>query len=300
MDSDTAKYSEERFNEVKAEVTNMLGQVGWNKKTIAESVPILPISGWAGDNLIKPTTNMPWWKGQKVKALDGTEVQVNTLHDALDLFVQIPKRPTEQTLRVPVSGIYKIKGVGDVITGRVEQGTLKPGQEIQFIPSSLVSNATGKVFSIEMHHKSVDAAGPGDNVGINVKGLTKEAMPQTGDVIVLKSDSSLSKAVKFTAQIQVLDHPGELKVGYTPIGFIRTAHAPCRIAEIVWKVGKETGGQKVPNPPFLKANEMAEVVFAPTQPLAAESFDKCEGLARIAMMDGNSAVMLGKIVKVEK
>jgi elongation factor 1-alpha len=223
-----------------------------------------------------------------------------TLHDALDKLVKIPKRPTEAPLRVPVSGIFKIKGVGDVITGRIEQGTLQPGQEVTFIPSSLVTNAIGKVFSIEMHHQTVPSAGPGDNVGINIKGLNKEAMPKTGDVIVLKNDTSLGKVTAFTAQIQVLDHPGELKVGYTPIGFVRTSHAPCKLKEIKWKIGKETGGQKVTNPPFIKANEMAEVVFEPTQPLAVESFDKCEGLARVAMMDGNSAVMLGKITKVEK
>jgi len=217
----------------------------------------------------------------------------------LDKYVKIPKRPTDAVLRVPISGIYKIKGVGDVITGRIEQGTLTPGQEVKFIPSSFISNATGKVFSIEMHHNSVPSAGPGDNVGINMKGLTKEAMPQTGDIIVLKSDNTLGKVNKFTAQVQVLDHPGELKVGYTPIGFVRTSHAPCKIVSLNWKIGKETGGQKVANPPFVKANEMAEICFQPVQPIAIDSFDKCEGLARIAMMDGNSAVMLGKVTKIE-
>jgi len=186
-----------------------------------------------------------------------------------------------------------------VITGRIEQGTLTPGQEVTFIPSSLVTNSTGKVFSIEMHHTSVPSAGPGDNVGINMKGLSKEAMPQTGDIIVLKNDTSLGKVTKFTAQVQILDHPGELKVGYTPIGFVRTSHAPCKITAINWKIGKETGGQKVANPAFVKSNEMAEIVFTPVQPIAIDSFDKCEGLARIAMMDGNSAVMLGKVIKVE-
>jgi len=300
MDSDTAKYSEERFKEVKEEVTNMLGQVGWNKQFIKDSVPILPISGYEGDNLIDVSTKMPWWKGQKVKNINGEEIEVVTLHDALDKMVKIPKRPTEAALCILISGIYKIKGVGDVITGRVEQGTLKPGQEIKFIPSSLATNATGKVFSIEMHHTNVESAGPGDNVGINVKGLTKEAMPKAGDIIVLKNDDTLGKVKSFVAQVQVLEHPGELKVGYTPIGFVRTSHAPCKIKAINWKVGKETGGQKAPNPAFIKTNEMAEVVFEPTQPMAVDSFDKCEGLARIAMMDGNAAIMLGKIVKVEQ
>jgi elongation factor 1-alpha len=299
MDSDSAKYSEERFNEVKEEVGNMLAQVGWNKVFLKESVPIIPISGYEGDNLIDVSTKMAWWKGVDCKTTSGDVVKVVTLHDALDKLVKIPKRPADAPLRIPISGIYKIKGVGDVITGRVEQGTLKPGVEVSFIPSSLLTNAVGKVFSIEMHHNTVEAAGPGDNVGINIKGLTKEAMPKAGDVIVLKSDTSLGKVSKFTAQVQILDHPGELKVGYTPIGFIRTSHAPCKLLAINWKIGKETGGQKVANPPFIKANEMAEVVFQPTQPMALDSFDKCEGLARIAMMDGNSAIMLGKVTKVE-
>jgi len=299
MDSDSAKYSEERYNEVKEEVLNMLGQVGWNKQFLKDSVPILPISGYEGDNLIDVSTKMAWWKGVDAKTIDGATVHVTTLHDALDKLVKIPKRPADAALRIPISGIYKIKGVGDVITGRVEQGTLTPGQEVKFIPSSLATNATGKVFSIEMHHNNVPSAGPGDNVGINIKGLVKESMPKAGDVIVLKSDETLGKISKFTAQVQILDHPGELKVGYTPIGFVRTSHAPCKLKAINWKIGKETGGQKVANPPFVKTNEMAEVVFEPTQPMAIDSFDKCEGLARIAMMDGNSAIMLGKVTKVE-
>jgi len=299
MDSDTAQYGEARFNEVRDEVTNMLLQVGWSKVAVKESIPILPISGWSGDNLIKVSEKMPWWKGVDVKGITGNMTKVITLHDALDKFVQLPKRPLDVPLRVPVSGIHKIKGVGDVITGRVEQGCLLPGQEVSFIPSSLVHNGTGKIFSIEMHHKTVPQAGPGDNVGLNVKGLTKETMPKTGDVIVLKSDTSLGKVTKFTAQIQVLDHPGELKVGYCPIGFVRTGHSAVKLAKINWKVGKETNNQKVQDPVSIKANEMAECVFEPQQPIAMDTFAKCEALGRIAMMDGNSVIMLGRIMQIE-
>ena len=68
--------------------------------------------------------------------------------------------------------------------------------------------------------------------------------------------------------------------------------------KINWKVGKETGGKKVEDPVSLKANEMAEVVFEPCKPLVVDSFQSCEGLSRIAFLEGNGAVMLGKIVKV--
>merc|ERR1719246_284526 len=89
------------------------------------------------------------------------------------------------SMRMPVSGIYKIKGVGDVLAGRVEQGVVKPGEEVIFLPTHTASNpCTGKVFTVEMHHQRVDFANPGDNVGLNIKGLDKNNMPRSGDVMV--------------------------------------------------------------------------------------------------------------------
>jgi len=144
----------------------------------------------------------------------------------------------------------------------------------------------------------VDKAGPGDNVGMNIKGLEKKNFPRTGDVMILKSDQTLKPVKDFTAQIQTLDIPGEVKKGYSPIGFVRCGRAACKITNINWKVGKETGGKKLESPHALKANEMAEVVFEPCQPLVVDSFKSCEGLSRIAFLDGNTAVMLGKVVAV--
>lgn len=118
--------------------------------------------------------------------------------------------------------------------------------------------------------------------------------------MILKSDQTLKTCKDFTAQIQTLDIPGEVKNGYSPIGFVRCGRSACRIIGINWKVGKETGGKKLEAPHGLKANEMAEVVFEPCQPLIVESFKSCEGLSRIAFLDGNTAVMLGKIVSVNQ
>merc|ERR1712045_157590 len=79
---------------------------------------------------------------------------------------------------------------------------------------------TGKVFTVEMHHQRVDFANPGDNVGLNIKGLDKNNMPRSGDVMVYKKDTTLGQTREFDAQIQVLDIPNEIKVGYSPIGFV--------------------------------------------------------------------------------
>merc|ERR1712137_46814 len=299
MDCDVAKYKEGRYKEIRDEMVNMLGKIGWPKKFVANKVPVLPISGWVGDNLLKPSDKMPWWKGQTVAISKKEKLLVHTLLDALDKMVKIPKRDLAKPLRMPVNGVYKIKGVGDVITGRLEQGTISPGAEVIFLPTHTASKAcTGKVFSVEMHHKSVPKACPGDNVGLNVKGLDKINMPRVGDVMILKSDESLKACENFTAQVQVLDHPGQLKVGYSPIAFIRTGRSACKIASITWKIGKETGKAKAPNPKYLKANEMGEVVFEPQQPFVADGFKNCEGLGRVAIMEGATVVMLGKITTV--
>merc|ERR1712134_202023 len=122
-------------------------------------------------------------------------------------------------------------------------------------------------------------------------------MPHSGDVMVYKKDTSLSPVKDFNAQIQVLDVPNEIKAGYSPIGFVRCGRAACKITGFKWKMGKETGGKKMEDPHSLKSNEMAECVFEPQQPMVVDSFKSCEGLSRIAFLDGNTAVMLGKITK---
>merc|ERR1712100_950833 len=216
MDCDVAKYSKDRYEEIGNEMKSMLVKVGWKKDFVAQSVPVLPISGWMGDTLIAKSTNMSWWTG--VDVLKGKEkMHVHTLLDALNDFVDKPERKTDAPMRLPISGIYKIKGVGDVLAGRVEQGVVKPNEEVIFMPTHTSSNpCTGKVFTVEMHHKRVEAANPGDNVGLNIKGLIKENMPHGGDVMVYKSDTPLKAVADFTAQIQTLDIPGELKWATPP------------------------------------------------------------------------------------
>merc|ERR1712085_11483 len=118
-------------------------------------------------------------------------------------------------------------------------------------------------------------------------------------VMVYKKDTTLGQTREFSAQIQVLDIPNEIKVGYSPIGFARCGRAACRVSGLKWKMGKETGGKKMEEPHSLKSNEMAEVTFEPQQPFVADSFKNYEGLSRVAFMDGNGVVMLGKVVTVE-
>jgi len=197
MDCDMAGYKQERYEEIRNEMKNMLIKVGWKKDYVEKCVPVLPISGWNGDNLLSKSAKMPWWNGVEVEDYlgGGKKFTIECLLNVLNDMVEKPDRNTEAAMRLPISGVYKIKGVGDVLAGRVEQGLVKPGEDVVFLPTHTSSNPCGgKVFTVEMHHKRVEAAAPGDNVGMNIKGLDKLNMPRTGDVMIYKKD--LPRAVQ--------------------------------------------------------------------------------------------------------
>lgn len=117
--------------------------------------------------------------------------------------------------------------------------------------------------------------------------------------MIKKSDNTLRACKSFVVQVKIMNHPGELKIGYSPVAFVRTSRSAVKMTKIHWKMGKSTGMSKLENPPFLKANEMAELTFEPLQPFVVDSFKNCEGLGRIAILEGGSVVMLGKVIKVE-
>merc|ERR1711943_181138 len=150
MDAESVKYSEDRYNEIKKELSGYLKKFGYN----IEKVRFVPISGWAGDNMIEKSTNMNWYKGP-------------TLLEALDL-LDAPERPSEKPLRLPLQDVYKIGGIGTVPVGRVETGKIKAGMVVTFAPCMV----TTEVKSVEMHHQQMAEAVPGDNVGFNVKNIS--------------------------------------------------------------------------------------------------------------------------------
>lgn len=290
---DTCDWSESRFNEVKEEMTKMITGAGFKPKQVA----FIPYSGFAGENLVEKSDKMPWFKGWKANINKDTVVEGVTLYDALEKLARPPKRNPDAPLRIPINGIYKIKGVGDVITGRVEQGTVNAGDVIRVAPRG---HKGLKVFSIEMHHKTWEKAMPGDNVGLNIKGLDMKTNPvKVGDVMSLEKDEVLKPVSKFVAQVVVQEHPGQLKPGFSPCIHVRTAKSACKMTKILWKTGKKTGNEKLESPPFLEKGEQAEIEFEPQQPIYLEAFDSCQGLGRIAVMDSNQLVMLGKVSSVE-
>merc|ERR1712235_161375 len=259
-------------------------KVGYNPV----AVPFVPISGWHGDNMLQTSTNMSWYKGWKVERKEGN-ANGTTLLEALDSIIP-PTRPTDKPLRLPLQDVYKIGGIGTVPVGRVETGVLKPGMVVTFAPNQL----TTEVKSVEMHHESLPEAVPGDNVGFNIKNVSVKDIKR-GYVCSDSKNKPASGVQDFTAQVIVLNHPGQVSNGYSPVLDCHTAHIACKFAEIKEKVDRRTGKSTENNPKFIKSGDAAIVLLTPSKPMCVEAFTDYPPLGRFAVRDMRQTVAVGVI-----
>ncbi|MEM7828343.1 MAG: EF-Tu/IF-2/RF-3 family GTPase, partial [Candidatus Aenigmatarchaeota archaeon] len=226
------------------------------------------------DNVVKKSDKMPWYKGPVfIKALDEAIVP--------------PEKPVDKPLRIPIQDVYSITGVGTVPVGRVESGVLKPGDKVIFMPSG----ATGEVKSIEMHHKALEKALPGDNIGFNVRGVGKTDIKK-GDVAG-KPENPPTVAKEFTAQIIVLQHPTVITRGYTPVFHVHTTHVAGKIVDILKKMDPKTGAVVEEKPEMLKPGDAAIIKVEPLQPIAIEKQADFPGLAKFAVRDMGKTIAAG-------
>jgi elongation factor 1-alpha len=276
MDATKPEYSEARYNELKQEVGALLKTMRYS----VDKVPFIPISAYKGDNILKASTKMGWYKGPSL---------VPALND-----LTVPPKPTNLPLRLPVQDVYSITGAGTVPVGRIETGVLKPGMKVHFMPADKV----GEIKSIEMHHEQIAEAVPGDNVGFNVRGVDKKDL-RRGDVAG-PTDKPPSVAKTFTAQIVVLNHPSVITVGYTPVFHAHTAQVACTFEEIIAQLDPKTGEPKKEKPDFLKTGDIARVKVRPTKPMVIEAFKEFPQMGRFAIRDMGQTVAAGQVIEVEK
>nr|CAD2135186.1 unnamed protein product [Meloidogyne enterolobii]CAD2175120.1 unnamed protein product [Meloidogyne enterolobii] len=289
MDTTEPPFSEARFEEVKNEVSSFIKKIGYNPATVA----FVPISGFNGDNMLEPSDKMPWFKGWAIERKDGN-ASGKTLLEALDAILP-PSRPTDKPLRLPLQDVYKIGGIGTVPVGRVETGIIKPGMVVTFAPQGIST----EVKSVEMHHESLPEAVPGDNVGFNVKNISVKDIRRGSVTSDSKSDPA-KETKQFTAQVIIMNHPGQIAAGYTPVLDCHTAHIACKFAELKEKVDRRTGKKVEDNPKALKTGDAGIVDLIPTKPMCVEAFTDYAPLGRFAVRDMRQTVAVGVIKAVEK
>jgi elongation factor 1-alpha len=276
MDDASVNWKQERYEEIKNEVSRMLKMVGFN----VEKISFVPTSGWTGDNLFKTSDKMPWYKGP-------------SLFEAFNAF-DLPPKPVDKPLRLPLQDVYTITGVGTVPVGRVETGVLKEGDKLVFMPG----NVQGEAKSIETHHVRVPKAEPGDNIGFNIRGIERKSI-RRGDVAGHTS-SPPTVAKEFIGQIIVIYHPTAVAAGYTPVLHYHTGQVACRFVELIKKLDPRTGQIVEEKPSFLKTGDGALVRFEPLHPIAVETYKEFPELGRFAVRDMGTTVAAGVVKEITK
>ncbi|KAG2457996.1 EF1A1 factor, partial [Polypterus senegalus] len=272
MDLTEPPYCQKRFNEVVTNVSVFLKRIGYDPV----AVPF-----------------MPWFKGWKIKRKEGNK-SGQTLLEVFDS-ISPPVRLINKPLRLPLQDVYKIRGIGTVPVGRVETGILKPGMQVSFSPA----NITAEVKSIEMHHQGMQAAFPGHNVGFNIKNVSVQSL-RRGDVAGNAQNNAPVDASSFTAQVIILNHPGFIKAGYSPVIDCHTAHVTCTFAELTEKLDRRSGKKLEDKPVTLISGNAAIVKLVPKKPLCVESFFEYPPLGRFAARDLKQTVAVGVVKSVEK
>ena len=280
MDISGVDHKESRYKEVVEEVKKHAAQAGWK----VDTVRFLPLASLPGENITKKSDKLSWWTG-------------DTLLDAINKF-EVPQKPTNLPLRLPIQDVYNITGIGVVPVGRVETGVMKIGDKVMVVPGREGKGIGGEVKTIEMHHEVVPEALPGDNIGFNVRGIAKKDIAR-GDVLG-HADNVPTVATEFTAQVVIMQHPSVVTVGYTPVFHIHTAQVACQFVEIVKKINPATGAEVTENKDILRNGDAAVVKLKPMQPLVIEKHSVIPQMSRFAIRDSGVTVAAGMCMDVVK
>ncbi len=234
-----------------------------------------------------PGDDVPVIRGSALKALEcgcGKEEcewcgRIWELIRAMDEYIPEPKRDVDKPFLMPIEDIFSISGRGTVVTGKVERGVLKPGEEVEIV--GLRPTIKTVATSIEMFRKILDEALPGDNVGILLRGVGKDDV-ERGQVVA--KPGSISPHVKFKAEVYVLkkEEGGRHTPffnGYRPQFYFRTTDV--------------TGVIKLPDGvEMVMPGDNVELEVELIKPVALE-----EGL-RFAIREGGRTVGAGVVTKI--
>ncbi len=186
--------------------------------------------------------NTPVIKGSALKALEATTLEdpwaqkILELTNALDTFIPVPERDTSKPFLMPIEDIFSIEGRGTVVTGKIERGIVKVGEDVEVVGIKDTQKTT--VTGIEMFNKSLNEGMAGDNAGILVRGLKKEDITRGQ---VLAKPGSIIPHAEFESEVYILkkEEGGRhtpFMQGYKPQFYIRTTDVT---GEVTLPEGKE-------------------------------------------------------------
>ena len=231
-----------------------------------------------------PGDKTPIIKGSALKALEGDKSEIGEpaiyqLAEALDSYIPEPKRAVDGAFLMPVEDVFSISGRGTVVTGRIERGICKVGDEIEIVGIKPTTKTT--VTGVEMFRKLLDQGQAGDNVGVLLRGTKREEV-ERGQV--LAKPGSITPHTKFEAEVYVLSkeeggrHTPFFQ-GYRPQFYFRTTDV--------------TGSCELPKgTEMVMPGDNIKLVITLINPIAME-----DGL-RFAIREGGKTVGAGVVAKI--
>ncbi|ELP85750.1 elongation factor 1-alpha, putative [Entamoeba invadens IP1] len=270
-------YSESRFDEVQAFVTDVLSLLNFD----VHKIKFIPVDGFEGENLSTLSLKMPWAvKKSKplLEEIDALQVPERSLND---------KKP----LRVTVEDSYRISGIGCVCVGMVESGILQEQSKLIVSPSGVSAQCR----SIEMHHESLFEGKGRDFVGVNLLYATHLDF-HVGDIIS-DINSPAVRCERFEAQIQVVDQRS-IKVGYMPLFNGALVQMQCKIVEMKAVEKKDTKEVESGSVTEVHCGESAVVSIIPLRPLCIETFEKFPKLGTFLLRDNGKVVATGRVKEI--
>ncbi|MFC2060804.1 GTP-binding protein, partial [Chloroflexota bacterium] len=288
---DLVNFDKETFDYCQLVVDDFMASISYKPDSKTQ---FIPISALEGDNIVKHSERTSWYDGP-------------TLFEALD---SIPpaKRATDLPLRMPILRVFSIPGVGSVASGKIETGTVRPGDSVTVAPYPGTEQTRAEVRSIEWQHQKVEVAVAGDDVGILLAKQERGFMPRlVKKGAVLGSSGDPPEAVKrFKAQLMVVDHPSQIRKGYAPFLHVHQAAMPCTIEEILLITSK-SGETKLSGNfsesedegVYLVNGDTGIVWIKPQKPLVIEKFERIPQLGQFALRDGGT-VAVGICLEVER
>jgi bifunctional enzyme CysN/CysC len=257
---DLVGYSREAFEDIRDEYVAFLARIGATPKFF------IPISAFHGENLTKPSDKMPWYKGPNVLA-------------AMDAFEKEPPKGN-QPFRMPVQDIYKFTSLGDdrrIVTGRVESGAAKVGDEVVFLPSGKKS----RIASIEAFHAPKrNEIGAGYSTGFT---LAEQIYIGRGELMIKASEAPAEVAKRLRINLFWMGKK-PFAAGKTYFLKLGTAKIPCRLERINYLIdASETAGAEKKS--AVERHDVADCVIELSKPLAFDPIARLEATGRFVIVD---------------
>jgi len=271
---DLINFEEKIFEKLKKDIQKLIKKVGYTIKEI----PIVPCSALQGENVVKKTKKLDWWKGLSI---------LQTIEKILER-----ELPCELPLRLPIQDIYNINDQ-KMIIGRVASGTIAIGDNIIVMPKK----SKHKVEKMFIHDQEIKKANPGDNLSLILKKYKGDSI-QRGDIIGESSDLPTITS-KLQAQIIILNRPQGITIKDKLTFEMLTESLPCQITKLIKKIDTRSGAIIEENPKKILDGESGLVEIKTESPIYIEKQSNVPPLSNFRLKDKEQQIAFGICIKTK-